>query len=272
VGAERRPVAPGDEVRIAPTTDGEAAIEEVLPRRSKLSRRSGHRGESEQVLAANVDQLAIVVAVHRPPLRPGLIDRMIVAATNHALSPLVVLNKVDLGRGDAMREVRRTFTDLGYPVFLTSAKDGTGVRELAAALADRVTVFSGHSGVGKSSLLNAIEPSFALKVGKVARRGIRGRHTTTRAELLPLPRGGYVVDTPGVRAFGLWDLEAADLDIFFKEFQPLIESCRFYDCTHSHEPDCAVRSAVEGGELQGNRYAAYLRILKTIEEGREGTR
>lgn len=272
VGAGRRPLAPGDEVWIGSLREGDAAIEEVLPRRSKLSRRSGHHGESEQVLAANLDQVVIVAAVARPPLRPGLIDRMIVAATNHGLTPIVTLNKIDLGRERKMREVRDTFTDLGYAVFLTSATTGTGVAELALALAGRVSVFAGHSGVGKSSLLNAIDPSLSQKVGKVSRRGIRGRHTTTRAELLKLESGGYVVDTPGIRAFGLWDIEAADLDIFFKEFEPLIEQCRFYDCTHSHEPDCAVRGAVEEGSLRRNRYAAYLRILKTIEEGKEGTR
>jgi ribosome biogenesis GTPase len=132
-------------------------------------------------------------------------------------------------------------------------------------------VLAGHSGVGKSSLVNAIDPSLGLKVGEVSRRTTKGRHTTTSAVLLPLPGGGYVLDTPGIRAFGLWDVDAADLDIFFAEFEPFIERCRFYDCRHSHEPDCAVREAVEAGELRGSRYRAYLRILGTLEEGRDGT-
>jgi ribosome biogenesis GTPase len=265
-GKEKRPVAPGDRVLLCRTTEGEGAIEEVLPRRTKLSRPSGPRGDQEQVIAANVDQVAVVVSVRRPPLRPALIDRVIVAATNHGLEPLVVINKIDLGREALVSEVQETFTELGYPVFLTSATEGDGIERLAEALEDRVTVFAGHSGVGKTSILNAIEPSLELRVGEVSRHTSKGRHTTTRAKLLGLRSGGYVVDTPGIRAFGLWDLEPADLDVFFREFEPHIERCRYYDCTHSHEPGCAVREAVEEGGLREARYRAYLRILSTLQE------
>ncbi len=267
-GNEKRPVAPGDRVCLIPTAPGEGVIEEIRPRRTRLSRRSGPRGDLEQVLAANVEQAAIVVAAKLPRLSPGFIDRVIVAATNQQVEPFVVINKVDLGRKKKVGEVKATFEELGYTVLLTSAVTGQGMDELAERMRERVTILAGHSGVGKSSLLNRIDPSLELKTGNVSQSSQKGIHTTTRAELLPLPNGGYVVDTPGVRAFGLWDLEPADLDIFFVEFQPLIESCRFHNCTHSHEPGCAVIGAVERGEVQEARYRAYLRILQSLGEDR----
>ena len=266
-GAERGPIAPGDLVVLMRTSPGEGAIEEIEPRRTRLSRRAG---EKEQVIAANVDRVVIVVSVKHPPLRPALVDRIIVAAVNQQIEPILVINKVDLGRRKKVKEVRDTFEGLGYLVLETSATEGTGVEDLAGALAGRTSVLAGHSGVGKSSLLNRIDGSLGLKVGQVSRQTTRGRHTTTRATLIPFSGGGYVVDTPGVRAFGLWDVNSADLDIFFREFEPFIEQCRFYDCTHSHEPDCAVIAALERGELERNRYDSYIRILNTILEGRDG--
>ncbi|MEN8151529.1 MAG: ribosome small subunit-dependent GTPase A [Planctomycetota bacterium] len=264
IEGQKRPIAPGDRVSISRTSEGEGAVEEIEPRRTRLSRQAAH-GEREQVIAANVDQVAIIVSVKNPPLRPGLIDRLIIAASNQAIEPFVVINKIDLGIAKKVGKVRDTFRELGYEVLYTSATEGTGVPHLALRLADRTTVFAGHSGVGKSSLLNAIHPELHLATGSVSKRTTKGRHTTTRATLFPLPAGGYVVDTPGVRAFGLWDVEKADLDIFFREFQPLIEQCRFYDCTHDHEPDCAVRAAVEAGEVRRPRYDAYLRIMRSLE-------
>ncbi len=265
-GKEKRPVAPGDRIRLCRTSPGEGVIEEIRPRTTRLSRRSGPHGDLEQVLAANVDQVAIVVATKLPRLSPGLIDRIIVAATNQQVEPFVVINKIDLGKKKKVAEVRAIFTELGYRVIPTSVETGEGVAELAEIMKDRVTIFSGHSGVGKSSLLNRIDPTLKLKTGTVSLASKKGTHTTTRAELLPIPGGGYVVDTPGIRAFGLWDLEPADLDIFFVEFQPLIEQCRFHNCTHSHEPGCEVIAAVQRGDVQSGRYRAYLRILESLEQ------
>ena len=264
IEGQKRPIAPGDRVTISHTFKGEGAVEEIAPRRNRLSRQAAH-GEREQVIASNVDQVAIVVAVKSPPLRPGLIDRLIIAASNQQIEPFVVINKVDLGRAKKVLKVHDIFRELGYEVIYTSATEGTGVPHLVLRLADKTTVFAGHSGVGKSSLLNAIHPELKLATGKVSARTSKGRHTTTRATLFPLPAGGYVVDTPGVRAFGLWDVQKADLDIFFREFQPLIEECHFYDCTHDHEPDCAVRAAVEAGDIRRPRYDAYIRIMRTLE-------
>ena len=265
-GGQKRPVAPGDRVTVSRTAPGEGAIEEIHPRRTKLSRPSGPRGDEEQVIAANVDQVAIVAATKNPPLRPGLIDRLIVAVSNHRLDPVVVINKIDLGVSQKVTKLVDELRALDYPVVLTSAKQGTGVEELRALIAEKVTVLAGHSGVGKSSLLNALDPALDLKTGEVSRATRKGRHVTTRAELMPLAGGAYVVDTPGIRAFGLWDVDRADLDIFFREFEPLIERCRFYDCTHTHEPDCAVRAAAETGDISPKRYAAYVRILESLEE------
>ncbi|MHC4472188.1 MAG: ribosome small subunit-dependent GTPase A [Planctomycetota bacterium] len=262
---QKRPVAPGDEVSVSLTAPGEGAIEEIHPRRTWLSRPSAGREGEEQVLAANVDQVAIVASTKKPPLRPGLIDRLIVAGTNHRLEPFVVINKIDLGVSNRVRGVAEELRGLDYPVLLTSATGGVGVEDLGERLAGKVTVLAGHSGVGKSSLLNALDPELHLKTGEVSKRTRKGRHITTRAELIPIAGGGFVVDTPGIRAFGLWDVERADLDIFFREYEPLIEKCRFHNCNHSHEPDCAVRAAAEAGEVSEKRYAAYLRILGTLE-------
>lgn len=265
LGGQKRPVAPGDDVVVEITAPGEGSIEEIGPRRSRLSRISAGGG-SEQVIAANVDRVAIVVATKNPPLRIGLVDRLVVAARNQGIEPLVVVNKIDLGGGKKIDEVREIYGELGYPVILTSATEREGIDALARELAGRITVFAGHSGVGKSSLLNALDPDLGLKVGEVSRQTTKGRHTTTRAFLLPLRGGGYVLDTPGIRGFALFDVTRADLDIFFAEFEPFIELCRFYDCTHSHEPKCAVRAAVEAGEISPARHAAYLRILSSLEE------
>jgi len=265
LAGQKRPIAPGDRVTVSRTAPGEGAIEVIHPRRTKLSRPAAGRDDLEQVVAANVDQVAIVAATKRPPLRPGLIDRMIVAVTNHRLEPFVVINKIDLGVSRRVRAVVEELESLDYPVLLTSVTDQVGIEEFGERLAGKVSVLAGHSGVGKSSLLNALDPALRLKTGAVSKSTTKGRHTTTRAQLLAVPGGGFVVDTPGIRAFGLWDVVRADLDIFFREFEPLIESCRFYDCTHSHEPDCAVRAAVDSGEVSGKRYAAYIRILGTLE-------
>lgn len=261
---QKRPIAPGDRVQVAITAPGEGVVEEIAPRKTRLSRISAD-GETEQVIAANVDRVAIVVAVRNPPLRPGLIDRLVVAARNQQLEPLIVVNKIDLGPEEA-EEVRRIYEELGLLVILVSAKEGVGVERLAAELAGRTTVLTGHSGVGKSSLLNRIDPEWALKTGEVSRQTTKGRHTTTRALLLPLRSGGYVIDTPGIRSFGLYDLKPTDLDIFFAEFDPYLGNCRFSDCTHSHEPKCAVRDAVAAGAIAKARYDAYRRILDTLDE------
>ena len=273
-GARTSRVAVGDRVEVARTGPGEGVIEVVETRRTQLAR---GRDRREQVIAANVDQLAIVTAVRDPDWRPGFVDRMLCAAQKGGLDPLIVANKVDLldaGRNDAARAnaavaVARDlecYRKLGYRTVETSAQTGAGLAPLRAALKDRVTVFSGQSGVGKSSLLNAIETGLTLTTREVSRGNRKGRHTTSSVSLLPLTGGGYVLDTPGVRSFAFYDLEPREVGWLFKEVAGLAPSCKYRDCLHLTEPDCAVRYAVESGVVDARRYASYQRLLASLDE------
>jgi ribosome biogenesis GTPase len=259
------PIVVGDEVTLEVVDEAkkEGVITERHPRRTKLSRKvsTGTR-ELEQVVAANIDNLVIVSSVADPPFRPGLIDRYLVAAAKGDLTPLICVNKVDLGGLEELQEILETYRDLGYPVILTSTKTGQGIKELRERLRDRTSVFAGHSGVGKSSLLRLLVPGIQVKVAEVNPRTGRGRHTTTAAELVRLPDGGYVIDTPGIRQFSLWDLTEEDVRRFFVEIARYGAGCRFADCSHTVEPGCAVRAALEEGRLHPRRYESFLRLLE----------
>ncbi|MFO7958258.1 MAG: ribosome small subunit-dependent GTPase A [Candidatus Brocadiia bacterium] len=260
---ETKPVAVGDRVVFTPTEEGEGIIEEVLPRRTKLSRRLPRDPRIEHVIAANVDQLLIVVSVRKPPLNPRIIDRYIIAGEAGALEPVICINKIDLARDESeYLPVAETYRELDYPVLLTSAKTGEGVDELREMLKDKSTVLAGHSGVGKSTLLNTMQPGLKLRTAPV---DTRGRHTTTTASLLTLDVGGYVVDTPGIREFTLWEIEPEEVAQFFPQIWELSAECKMPDCAHTHEPDCAVKQALERGELPRERYESYQRILETLE-------
>ncbi len=259
------PIVVGDEVtlEVADEAKKEGVIVELHPRRTKLSRRvSTGTKELEQVVAANVDNLVIVSSVADPPFRPGLIDRYLVAAAKGALQPIICVNKVDLEGIEDLRDILNMYRDLGYPVVLTSAKTGHGIEELREQLRDKTSVFAGHSGVGKSSLLRVLVPGIHVKVGEVNPRTGRGRHTTTAAELVRLPDGGYVIDTPGIRQFSLWDLTEEDVRRFFVEIARYGAGCRFADCSHTVEPECAVRAAMEDGRIHPRRYESFLRLLE----------
>jgi ribosome biogenesis GTPase len=262
-------IAVGDRVLVERTGPGEGIIEAVLPRRTRLARGRGH---GEQVIAANVDQLAIVASVREPSWRPGLVDRLLCAAVKGGLEPLVVASKTDLLEGfeleTAVRRDLDVFRRLGLRVVETSTTGNTGFEALRAALRGRVTVAAGQSGVGKSSLINAIEPGLVLVTREVSRATRKGRHTTTRVSLLPLSFGGYVLDTPGVRAFSLYEIAPRELGGLFRDVAAIAPSCRFRDCLHLDEPECAVRYAAESGALDGRRYDSYRRILASL--GSEG--
>jgi ribosome biogenesis GTPase len=239
------------------------------PRRSEVRRRRGDEDRVGHVIAANVDQLAITVALHEPPLRTGAIDRYLVLASILGIDPLLVITKVDQATEDDPEwELLDPYLEMELPVVLTSAQTGGGLDELEEALKDRVTVFSGHSGVGKSSLCLAMGLEGAPEAGDMshAHGRIRGRHTTSVARLLELPHGGWVVDTPGVRAIGLVDLERADARVHFPDFEPFAERCAFADCLHLEEDGCAVIAAVEEGELSEARYLSYARLLDSLED------
>lgn len=256
-------VAVGDRVRLSAAED---VIVEVLQRVNRLSRASKVHRSVEQVIVANVDILVVVSSVADPYLKPGLIDRYLLTAEKHGIEPLICLNKVDLDPEGDWREVAAVYEAVGYRVIAASAVDGSGLDELREALAIGTSVLSGQSGVGKSSLLNAIDTELKLPVGEVMRQARKGRHTTTHTRLIPFAFGGHVADTPGVKEFTLWNIEAAELPGLYREFREHAGDCRFHNCTHVHEPDCAVMAALEEGLIAELRYRNYLQILETLNE------
>lgn len=278
------PIVVGDVVTLEVTDEPkkEGVIVDRQPRRTKLSRKvfTGAR-EVEQIVAANIDHLVIVSSVAQPPLRPGLIDRYLVAAAKGDLAPIICINKSDLLHVatseaaavvepererllDQVAEVKNLYEQLGYPVILTSAKTGEGIETLRQFLRETTAIFAGHSGVGKSSLLKVLHPGMEVKVAEVNPRTGRGRHTTTAAELVPLPGGGYVIDTPGIRQFSLWDVTPADVRRAFVEIAEWGRQCRFNDCSHTVEPECAVREAVASGRIHPRRYETFLSLQQEI--------
>ncbi len=241
---------------------GRRRIEEILPRRTVLSRADPHNPRWERVLAANVDVVVHVVSLKNPPLRTGLIDRYLIAVAKSGASPLICVNKFDLLESRDELDVLRPYEEAGVPVLLCSAATNWGVEQLADALAGRCSVFAGHSGVGKSSLLNALDPQLGVTIGSVSAATHKGRHTTTSSVLYRLPNGATVIDTPGVREFGLWSINAEDVRRHFSEFERY--PCAYSDCSHTHEPDCGVKAAVDSGEIDRARYDGYVRILKSL--------
>ncbi len=254
----------GDRVRIGLLPDGTGMIEEVEERHSRFSRRQpGPRGTwKEDMLVANVDQVLVVFACADPMPHLRMLDRFLVVAEHNEVAATVVANKVDLVGLARARELFGTYERIGYPVHYASAREGIGVEELADRLCGRTSVVTGPSGVGKSTLLNAVQPGLRLATGDVSEALHKGRHTTTSAELHPItaPGGGYVADTPGLRELGLWQIPADELAWCFPEFVPHLGGCAFNDCSHLHEPRCAVRAAVDGGEVPAQRYDSYRRL------------
>ena len=261
---QRHPLAAGDWVRIRAVGD-EGTIQSIEPRHQSLSRDSRGR---RHVIVANVDQMIIVGSAAQPDLKPGLIDRLIVAAESAGIRPLICLNKVDLVEPSALVPLAGVFARMGYPVVLCSTVTGMGVARLQAELRGRVTAVVGQSGVGKSSLLNVLDPDLDLRVAEVSRENEKGRHTTTTARLLPHRFNGWFVDTPGVRQFQPWQLVPAEVPSAFRDLRPIANLCRFPNCTHDHETGCAVKDAVADGLLDVRRWESC-RQLAVGDEPRE---
>ena len=267
--AETVKLAVGDRVRLeSDMRDSGWAIAEILPRTSRLARRAPGGGQGERVLAANVDQVLVMFAAAKPEPHPRMIDRFLVIAEANDLAARVVINKVELVGEHIARERFADYERAGYPVHYTSVKQRLGIDGVGETLAGRVSVLSGPSGVGKSSLLNALFPGLGLRVSEISESVNKGRHTTVGAYLHPLPRGvgGAVVDTPGLREIGMWELPLEELDRCFPEFRDAREECRFADCAHAAEPGCAVRTAAREGRISAARYESYLKLRSEIEE------
>lgn len=252
----------GDRVRVAGDGDGAHTIEEIFPRRTSITR-TRFGGRSVKVLVANADRMLVVVAAARPKTRRDLIDRLLVVGEAGGVASTLVVNKMDLeGAADLAEELERVYQPIGYQVVRVSAQTGEGLDRFGEQICEGIAVLAGPSGVGKSSLVNAFEPEHELRTGELSRKRGTGRHTTVNASLIQLGCGGLVADTPGFSDVGIWGVGRAELDGCFPEFRPLVENCRFRGCSHIHEPDCAVRSALEEGTIDSGRYESYRLIFE----------
>jgi len=265
------PVAVGDQVtfEIESEAAATAVISEILPRHNYINRQSPRHKHQHHIVAANLDQTLLVATLKEPKTSQGFIDRFLVAAAMYHVTPLLVFNKADLYRQkemDRYEALRSMYTSIGYRVLLVSAVTGQGMDELLTTLTEKTTLLSGHSGVGKSSLLNTWFPGINRKTQDVSGWSGKGQHTTTFAEMFDLPQGGKIIDTPGMREFGLVDISKQELSHYFSEMKPLLPDCQFNNCQHYNEPGCAVKKAVQEGRIHEDRYISYLSILDSFEE------
>jgi len=258
---QRHVIAVGDRVLFRPIETSqlkEGIIQRIEPRHGNLSR--DVRGR-QQIIVTNVDQLLIVASAAEPRLKPHLIDRMLVAAEKGRIHPIIAVNKIDLTEPASLEPLVGVYGQMGYTVLLLSAKTGFGIDRLRRMLMGRTSVVAGQSGVGKSSLLNAVDANLHLRVQPVSAETEKGCHTTTTAQLIALSCGGWVVDTPGIRQFQLWDVIPEEVAGYFRDVRPYVNLCRFPDCTHTHEEDCAVKNAVADGRLDERRYESYCHLF-----------
>jgi len=256
----------GDRAAITRLPDGSGVIEEIAPRQRALVRTApSARGPYRQVLLANPDQAVFVFACAHPAPHLRMLDRFLIVAEQQGIPALIVVNKIDLAGPEVLNQFA-IYPPLGYPVIYTSACTGVGVEELRGNLTGKISALAGPSGVGKSSLLNAIQPDLGLAVREVSQATTKGRHTTVVRQLFPLDGGGYVADLPGMRMLSLWDIQPEELDGYFPELGPLVQECQYNDCSHQNEPGCAVTEAVERGLVARERYESYLRLRFGEEE------
>lgn len=267
-------VVAGDRVLFSPLEGEDGAtgvVEEILPRRNRISRLAARRsgGRIEQILMANLDQVVVVQSLREPTPQTGLVDRLLMASSRFEVDGVLVLNKVDLEPPAEETIAWDYYSTLGYRVIRTSAAAGLGIEELRRALSGRLSIFLGASGVGKSSLLNALDQELGLRVAEVTLKTGLGRHTTTQTELFPLPDGGYIADSPGIRGFDPWDVDPQAVRDYFPEFQDAADRCRFRTCLHRDEPVCGVKDAVAARRIPSWRYAAYLQLVRDLETRRK---
>lgn len=260
-------VAVGDQVEISEAEGDEPMIESVEPRKRALVRRDPRRqGLYEQIIVANPDQALFIFACADPAPKMRMLDRFLVMAESQKILAIVVANKVDLIAQDQASVMFAHYVKVGYPVLLTSVKSGEGIQEFKERLKGKLTVLAGPSGVGKSSLLNAVQPGLELRINEIQEQSRKGKHTTVERLLFKLDFGGYVADTPGLKAMGLWDIQPEELDGYFPEMRDLVSQCKFNNCAHLDEPGCAIRAAVEDGRIHPERYQSFLSMRQGIED------
>lgn len=263
------PIAVGDWVDISFNEDETGTIEHIYDRENYITRQATHGRRGEHILVANLDRAFVVQSIRKPKMKEGFIDRFLVTCEAYEVTPSIIINKMDLATDsdlEYLEEVIRLYAGLGYDIFPTSIDDEDSIAELFEELKGKTTAFIGPSGVGKTSLLNAIDPLFSEKVGEVSSSSNKGKHTTTFAKLIQLSNGGYLVDTPGIREFGLFNIEPWELSLYFPEMLEARKECKFNTCTHLHEPKCGVVAAFERGEIDANRYHSYINMLESLEE------
>jgi len=265
---DKSPIAVGDYVYFIPGPDGTATIDSIEPRKTVLSKPSVEREGLLQIIASNIDKMFIVVSVKNPKFKPGLVDRFLVTAFREGIQPVVVINKIDLQAPDIFSDYYRGWQNISCKILFTSAKTGAGVDGLKELMLNGTSVIAGHSGVGKSSLLNIILPELGLKTMAVSNSTDRGVHTTSRVSLYRIAPDGWVADTPGLKVMGLAGVDKSTLHYYYPEFESLKPNCRFDDCIHINEPNCAVKKSVEeeDGAVSAFRYESYLRIYSDLEK------
>lgn len=262
------PVVVGDEA-VCEADGGDCVIVDIVPRRNYVIRRASNLSKESHIIAANVDQALLMVTLRSPETPKEFADRFLVTCEAYKVPAAILLSKIDLQDAEAVAEFRAVYEGAGYRVLEVSAKEGRGVEEVRNLLAGRTTLVSGNSGVGKSTLIQTIDPSLDIRIGEISDSHHKGRHTTTFSTMYPLAEGGAVIDTPGIKGFGLLDIDDAELWHYFPEMMRVAPGCRFYNCTHTHEPGCAVVEAVKAGEIAWSRYESYLKILDDDEKYRK---
>ena len=263
------PVVVGDEVACEADEGGDYVIADILPRRNYVIRRASNLSKESHIIAANVDQALLMASLRSPETPTEFVDRFLVTCEAYKVPVTILLSKLDLQDAEAVAEFRAVYEGAGYRVLEVSVREGRGVEEVRELLAGRTTLVSGNSGVGKSTLIQAIGPSLDIRTGEISESHHKGRHTTTFSTMYPLAGGGAVIDTPGIKGFGLIDIDEAELWHYFPEMMRVAPACRFYNCTHTHEPGCAVTEAVKAGEIAWPRYESYLKIRDEDEKYRK---